>query len=146
MRRTSVLLAPLAAAALLFAGCAPQTSENNADDFQGVEQDVADAFFDFRDAVVKRDEKKVCDSYFTPELRDEIVRLAKEAGRGSTCADAISDSIQDINATEIEIEDITVSDTTAMVRIKTDLTEDDPVDTLELANDRGWRISKLPGS
>ena len=147
MRRTHLLLPTLAATALL-AGCAPQSGgESNADDFQGAEKDVAETVFDFRDAVAKRDEKEVCDSFFTSELRDEIVRTGKAAGRGSTCADSIADTIQDIDATDIEIEDISISGSEATVEIKTDLTEgDDPVDTITLADDRGWRISKLPGS
>ena len=147
MRRTHLVLPTLAAAALFVAGCAPQPNDSNADDFEGAEKDVAETVFEFRDAVAKRDEAKVCDSYFTSELRDEIVRVAKAADRGSTCADAIADTLQDIDATDIEIEDITVSGSTATVSIKTDLSEgDDPVDELTLADDRGWRISKLPGA
>jgi hypothetical protein len=147
MRRLSFALPTLAAAALLASGCAPQPTESNADDFEGKEKDVAEAVFDFRDAVAKRDEGKVCDSYLTTELRDEIERVAKEADRGSTCADAVTDTIQDIDATDIEIEDISISGTTATVEVKTDkATGEDPVDTLTLAEERGWRISALPGS
>ena len=147
MRRTNLLL-PTLAAAVLLAGCAPQSGgESNADDFQGAEQDVAETVFEFRDAVAQRDEKKVCDSFFTAELRDEIVAKGKEAGRGATCAESVADTIQDIDATKIEIEEISISGRTAEVRIKTDLTEgEDPVDTLTLADDRGWRISELPGA
>jgi hypothetical protein len=146
MRRTHLAFLPLAAAALL-AGCAPQSGgDSNADDFQGAEKDVAEAVFDFRDAIAKRDEKEVCDSFFTSELRDEIERVGKAADRGDTCSDVIADSIQDIDATDIEITDVTVEGSTATVEYKTDLSEgEDPTDTLTLEDDRGWRLSKLPG-
>lgn len=144
MRWTIALPAALAAAAFA-TGCAPQPTGSNADDFEGAEKDVAEAVIDFRDAVAQRDEAEVCDSYFTADLRDEVARKGKEAGRGSTCATAIADTLQDIDATDIEIEDVSISGSTATVRIKTDLTEgEDPVDTLTLTDDRGWRISELP--
>ena len=146
MRRTHLVL-PTLAVSLLLAGCSPQSGgDSNSDDFQGAEKDVADAVLDFRDAVVSRDEGKVCDSFFTADLREEIERVAKAADRGSTCADAISDTVADIDATDIEIVDVTISGGEATVEIKTDLTEgDDPTDTITLADERGWRISKLPG-
>ncbi|MFL5843860.1 MAG: hypothetical protein ACJ762_04135 [Solirubrobacteraceae bacterium] len=148
MRLRPVALPPIVLAVVLMApgGCG-QSSSTNTDDFEGAQKDVAEAVYDFRDAIAKRDEAKVCDSYFTSELRDEIVRVGKAADRGSTCAKAIEDSIQDIDATDIEIpkDGISISGTTATVKIKTDLTEGtDPVDTLTLTNERGWRISKLP--
>jgi ketosteroid isomerase-like protein len=149
MRLRPVALPPILLAVVLMApgGCGKANS-NNSDDFEGTQKDVAEAVYDFRDAVAKRDEAKVCDSYFTSDLRDEIVRVAKDAGRGSTCAKAIEDSLQDIDATDIEIpkDGITVTGNTATVKIKTNLTGDDPdpTDTLSLENERGWRISKLP--
>lgn len=148
MRIRPIALPPIVlAVALMAPGACGQASSSNTDDFEGTEKDVAQAVYDFRDAVAKRDEAKVCDSYFTATLRDEITRISKEADRGSTCAKAIADSIQDIDATDIEIpkDGITVEGKTATVKFKTNLTQgEDPVDTLTLANDQGWRISKLP--
>jgi hypothetical protein len=149
MRLRPIALPPLFLAVVLMApGACGQSSKSNAGDFQGTEKDVAQTVFDFRDAVAKRDEGKICDAFLTATLRDEITQAAKSADRGSTCAKGIEDSIQDIDATDITIEKggISISGTTATVRYKTDLTEgDDPIDTLTLANERGWRISKLPG-
>ena len=148
MRLRPAALPPIVLAVVLMApgGCGQSTSANT-DDFEGAQKDVAEAVFDFRDAVAKRDEAKICDSYFTDELRDEVTRVSKAAGRGSTCAKAIEESIQDIDAVDIEIPKggITISGTTATVKVKTDLTSgEDPTDTFTLANERGWRISKLP--
>lgn len=148
MRLRPLALPPVFLAVVLMApGSCGQSSQSNAGDFQGTEKDVADTVFDFRDAIAKRDEAKVCDAFFTGELRDEITRRAGAAGRGSTCAKAIEDSIQDIDATDIEIVKggISITGNTAKVRIKTNLTQGtDPIDTLTLTNERGWRISELP--
>jgi hypothetical protein len=148
MRLRPIALPPVFLAVVLMApGACGQSSKSNADDFQGTERDVAQAVYDFRDAVAKRDEAKICDAFFTGALRDEITRVAKAADRGSTCAKAIKDSIQDIDATDITIPKggIAISGNTATVKIKTDLVDDpDPTDSLTLTNERGWRISKLP--
>lgn len=150
MRLRPLAIPPILLAVVLMApGACGQSSGTNVDDFEGTQKDVAEAVYDFRDAVAKRDEAKICDAYFTAALREEVVRVGKAADRGSTCAKAIEDSIQDIDATDIEIPKggIAITGTTATVKIKTDLTEDpDPTDTLTLTNERGWRISKLPGS
>jgi hypothetical protein len=149
MRLRPVALPPILLAVVLMApGACGQANSNNADDFEGAQKDVAEAVYDFRDAVAKRDENKICDSFFTGALRDEIVRVSQGADRGSTCAKAIEDSIQDIDATDIDIpkDGITITGNTATVKVKTNLSGDDPdrTDTLTLENERGWRISKLP--
>jgi hypothetical protein len=146
MRLRPVTIIPIVlATSLLGVGACGQTSKSDTDKFTGTEKDVAQAVYDFRDAVAKRDEAKICDSFFTPQLRDEVARAGKAAGRGSTCAKAIEDSIADIDATDLSVEDVTVDGNTATVKIKTNLRQgQDPTDTLTLANERGWRISKLP--
>jgi len=146
LRPAALPLVLLVAAAAALGACGQGTTANS-DDFEGAQKEVADAVFEFRDAVSRRDEAKLCDAHFTDALRDEIVRVGRAAGRGSTCADAIEESIKNIDAVDIEIpkDGITISGTTATVKFKTDLTEgDDPTDTLTLANQRGWRVSKLP--
>jgi hypothetical protein len=149
MRPRAAVLSLLlsAAAALAAGGCTQGGVTANSDDFEGDEKAVAEAVFEFRDAIARRDEAKICDAYLTDELRDEITRVAKAAGRGSTCAKAIEESVQTIDAVDIEIpgDGITITGTDATVEIKTDLNKgEDPTDTLTLANERGWRISKLP--
>jgi len=141
------MLAVLAAAVALAACGQAQTA--NTDAFAGDQKAVAEAVYAFRDAVARRDEAKVCDSFLTAERRDELVRLAKEAGRGSTCAAAVEDTLRAIDATDIEIlqDGITVTGKTATVKIRTNLAQgEDPVDTLTLAEERGWRISELPAA
>ena len=136
----------LAAAAL---GACGQGTAADTDAFDGEDKAVAEAVYEFRDAVAKRDEARVCDSHLTGALRDEIIELAKKAERGTTCAEAVQDSIRAVDATDIEIAEggVSVTGKTATVKIKTNLTSgEDPVDTLELAEERGWRIAKLPAA
>jgi hypothetical protein len=146
MRIRPVAVIPIVlASSLLGVGACGQAQKADTDKFEGAEKDVAEAVFEFRDAVAKRDEGKICDSYFTPALREEVVSKGKAAGRGSTCAKAIEDSIADIDATDIEVTAVTIEGTTATATIKTDLSKGtDPIGSLTLANEKGWRISKLP--
>ena len=146
MRIRPVALVPVVLAySLLGVGACGQSQKADTDKFEGAEKDVAEAVFEFRDAVAKRDEGKICDTYLTSALKEEVTTKGKAAGRGSTCAKAIEDSIADIDATDIEVTDITIEGTTAIAKIKTDLSRgNDPTDALTLANEKGWRISKLP--
>lgn len=146
MRIRSVAIPPIVlAVALMAPGACGGGTKSDTSKFNGTDKDVAQAVYDLRDAVAKRDEGKICDSYFTPTLRDEVAAAGKAAKRGSTCQDAIKDSIQDIDATDLKVESVSVEGTKATVTIKTKVQKgDDPVDTLQLENVRGWRISKLP--
>ena len=146
----------LVSVALGFAviGAGPCGGGQKADtgDFKGTEKDVAQAVYDFRDAVAKRDESKICDTYFTPQLKAAVTEKGKAAGRGDTCRDVIQDPIADIDATDIKVKDIKVTGDTAVVTVTTDLNKGpDPSDTLTLENTpRGttsdWRISQLPAA
>jgi len=146
MRRRAAALPPVVlAVALMAPGACGQSTKSDTGKFSGAEKDAAQAVYDLRDAVAKRDEGKICDSYFTTALREEVARTAKAAGRGSTCADAIKDSIAVIDATDLSVERVDVKGRTATATIKTDLKQGtDPTDTLTLADERGWRVSKLP--
>ncbi len=115
--------------------------------FEGTEKDVAQAVYDFRDAVAKRDESKICDTYFTPALKEKVASDGKAAGRGDTCAKVLEDPIADIDATDIKVKDVNVTGDSATVTVTTSLnTGPDASDTLKLENDRGWRISELPSA
>ena len=132
--------------AVLGAGpCAGGGQSADTGDFKGADKDVAQAVYDFRDAVVKRDEGKVCDTYFTTDLKNAVAEKGKAAGRGDSCSKVIEDPLADIDATDIKVKDVNVTGDTATVTVTTNLTKgDDASDTLTLKNERGWRISELP--
>lgn len=148
MRLRPLALPPILLGLALVAAACAQAPSSNAGAFRGSERKVAQAVFDLRDAIAQRDYAKVCDGLFTPQLRDEVVRVGRAAGRGSTCAEVVKQSLQDVDATDIEMVrgGIAVTGSTATARIRTNLVGGarDPVDTLTLADERGWRISKLP--
>jgi hypothetical protein len=141
MRIRPVILVPaLLAFGALGAGPCGRGQSADTGDFKGTEKDVAQAVYDFRDAVAKRDESKICDTYFTAALKQSVADA-----HHSTCAKAIEDSVADIDATDIKVQDITVEGSTATVKVKTNLSKGaDPIDSLTLADEHGWRISKLP--
>ena len=145
MRLRAAAIPPVLLAVVLMApgGCGAGTTSDTSK-FSGTEKDVAQAVYDMRDAVAKRDENKVCDTYFTPALQSKLAALAKQDKRGTTCADQLQDSIQDISTTDITVESVKVSGNDATVTYKTNVPSGtDPVDTLHLTNARGWRLSQL---
>src|SRR5689334_5618529 len=106
-RLVHMLPVVLAVAAVGVGPCG-QSKSADTGDFKGAEKDVAQTVYDFRDAVAKRDESKICDTYFTAGLKEQVTAKGKAADRGSTCAKAIEDSIADIDATDIKVQDVTI--------------------------------------
>src|SRR4051812_1116426 len=133
--------------AVLGAGPCGGSQKADTKGFEGTDKDVAQAVYDFRDAVAKRDESKICDTYFTAALKAKVAASGKAADRGDTCAKAIEDPIADIDATDIKVKDVNVTGNTAPATVTTSLNKGpDASDTLKLENDRGWRISELPSA
>jgi hypothetical protein len=144
MRAAAIPPVILAAALLAPGGCGTSSSDSS-DKFKGREKQVAEAIDDLGDAARKRDSRKICDSLLTPAVRDRLAQLAKVSHRGTDCADQLEDSLQDATTLDLKVESISISGNTATARVKSDLRRGkDPVDTLELEDQRGWRISKLP--
>jgi hypothetical protein len=146
MRLRAAALPPIVLAAALMGpgACGAGGTSSDTGKFAGTEKNVAQAVYDLRDAVASRDAKKICDTYVTQELQRRLTALAKQTHRGSTCADQLKDSIQDVDATDLKVTDVQVNGNSATVRITTDLTSGkDPTDTLQLRNERGWRLSGL---
>ena len=145
MNKRLALLAPVAfAAAAIGAGpCGSTSKSSDTGNFSGAKNDVAQAVLDLRDAISKRDESKICDSLLTKSLAAQV----KGDGRGSRCADNLKDSIQDVDATDLKVQAVTISGSSATATIKTDLPsgQTDPVDTLRFAKDANgdWRLSGL---
>jgi hypothetical protein len=135
----------LAAAALAPGGCGAKS--NSSSKFSGPAKDVASAVDDLGSAARSRDAGKICDSLMTTDLRNKLAQLARVSHRGTTCKDQLKDSLQDTDSVDISVvpNGIKITGTTATVRVKTNLSRGtDPVDTLQMANQQGWRISRLP--
>jgi hypothetical protein len=144
MRAAAIPPVLLAAAALAPGGCGASSS-NSADKFQGREKQVAQTVDDLSDAARKRDASKICDELLTTELKAKLAGLARVSKRGTDCADQLKDSLQDTTSLDLKVEDVSITGNTATVKVKTNVSRgSDPVDTLQLAEQRGWRISELP--
>src|SRR4051794_7835244 len=112
MRAAAIPPIVLAAAALAPGGCGA-SSTDSAKDFQGREKQVAQTIDDVSEAARKRDARKICDEFFTPELRAKLAGLARVSGRGTDCADQLKDSLQDATALDLKVEDVAITGNTA---------------------------------
>lgn len=146
MRLRAAALPPvvLAAAAIGAGSCGTGGTSTDTSRFSGAKRPVAQAVYDLRDAVAQRDAKKICDTLVTQSLQRRLTDLAERTRRGTTCADQVQASIQDVDATDLKVADVQVSGTEATVKVTTNLTRGkDPTDTLRFADERGWRLSGL---
>jgi hypothetical protein len=146
MRLRAVALPPIVlAAALMGPGPCGSAGKSDTSKFSGTSKDVAQAVYDMRDAVAKRDQGKVCDTYFTVALKNKLAALARQDRRGSSCSDQLKDSLQDVDSTDLTVQSVKVSGNRATVTYKTKVQNGpDPTDTLQMSNEHGWRVAQLP--
>jgi hypothetical protein len=136
-RRLMTLPAVLAVATLA-AGCTAAPTNEAAEDFQGTEREVAETIDDFAAAAADRNADEICTSLFATELKDAL------GAAGANCEDAVGDQLADLNDPEIEVEDITVSGSTAEATVITPYSGEDVEQTLSLSRDGdAWRITGL---
>jgi hypothetical protein len=144
MRRVAILPVIVLAVALMAPGGCGSSTKSNVDTFHGVQKDVAQTVDDLASTARKGDARKICDAYLTAELKARLATLARKTGRGTDCAAQIKDSIRDADAFDVTVESVQVAGTRATVRVKTKTSaKRDPVDTLEMVDQRGWRIPTL---
>lgn len=133
-----------AISALALAGCTQSTTKS-AGDFQGAQKDVAQAIDDIATAAKRGDARKICDSYLSADVKAQLTRLARTSRRGTDCADQLKDSIRDADSFDVVVKSVDVTGGRATARVETRTpAERDPVDTITLVDERGWRIASLP--
>ena len=134
MRRLSLLL-PIALAALA-AGCG--ASPSSSADFEGQEKAVADQVEKIQSAGESRDAKQLCDDVLAAELRDAI------AEAGSSCEVELDKAIRDADDFELTVEDVTITGTTAVAKVRTGSDDDDETRDFEFERDGDtWRATSL---
>jgi hypothetical protein len=144
MRRAAILPVIVLAVALMAPGGCGSSTKTNVDKFQGAQKDVAQTVVDLASTARKGDARKICDAYLTAELKARLAALARTSKRGTDCAAQLKDSIRDADAFDVTVESVQVAGTRAIVRVKTKTSaKRDPVDTLQMADQRGWRIAAL---
>jgi hypothetical protein len=128
MRRVLVLLAILA-----LAGCGATAS--SAGDFEGEEARVAETVEDVQAAGAADETQRLCDELFARAL----VERFQSAG-GGDCRQEVGTALEDTDAFELTVQDVTIQGTTARARVESE----ERVRTLTLVREGGrWRVSAL---
>src|SRR5215218_5050667 len=118
-------------AACAFGGCAASQPNASAGDFEGAERDVAQVIDDLKGS---RDPEEICSRIFADDL-------AKSLAAGSRdCVEEVDAMLRDVGSTELDVEDVTISGTTARAEVR----QSGESATFELARgDAGWQITSL---
>ena len=133
MRRLPSLLALLLATGSL-AGCTAANQNASAGDFEGAERDVAQVIDDLK---TSRDPEEVCSRYLTDAFAQSL-----EAD-GHDCVDEVDATLRDVANTDMKVDDVAVSGTTATAKVS----QDGQSATFELARSgNGWQISSFGGA
>ena len=136
--RRRLLPIPLLVAALV-AGCGASTSSST--DFEGEEKAVADQVEKIQSAGEARDARQLCDEVLAKELRDAI------AAAGSSCEVELDKAIRDADDFALEVEDVTITGTTATATVRTGSGTDEQTRDFEFERDgTSWRATSLGGA
>ena len=128
----------LIAGTLLLAGCGGAGS--SADEFQGEERAVAEAVEEIQTAAERRDGEKMCRDLLARALRDRIGQA------GTSCDKEVEKALKDADAHGLDVEDVTVTGTTAKVDVRGDAGTKKRSATLSMVKEDGrWRASSLGG-
>jgi hypothetical protein len=131
-----LLAAALALVAL--AGCGA-TQESSLDRFQGPEREVAQKVEDLQRAGEGRNPEDICSDILARALVEQL-----EAA-GTTCVEEMRKAIEDADAFELEVRDVTVQGAQATARVQRG--DDGPTVTMRFARENGqWRAMSLSSS
>ena len=120
--------------ALALAGCGAEPS--SAGKFDGEEARVAETVEEIQTAGERRDAAKLCRDLVTKALREQV------AASGSSCDKEIEKALEDADAFDLEVTDVTVSGTTATAAVRGEAGDTDQTRTYRLAKEDGrWRVS-----
>lgn len=135
MKRLAVLLLVL----LPLAGCGAQAEQqSSAERFEGEQRAVAQKVEDLQAAGESRDAEEICSEILARSLVSQL-----EAA-GVACADEMEKAIDDADDYDLDVQDVTISGSTATVRVRRG--EDGPTETMEFARENGqWRATSLSG-
>jgi hypothetical protein len=133
MKRVLALLA-----VLVLAGCGQEADPSSADRFQGEERAVAEKVDELQEAGDGRDAEAICSDILARSLVQQL-----EAA-GVKCVDEMEQAIDDADDYDLDVQDVTVSGSTATARVKRG--DDGPTETMEFAKESGqWRATALSG-
>jgi hypothetical protein len=134
MKRALALLGLLAVA-----GCGTQADPSSAEKFQGEQRAVAQKIEDLQEAGESRKPEDICSEILARSLVQQL-----EAA-GVDCADEMEKAIDDADDYDLNVQDVTISGSTATARVRRG--NDGPTVTMELTRENDqWRATSLSGS
>ena len=134
MRLVAAALAVSAALALGACGAASTAGE-----FEGEEETVATVVADLQSESEKGEATQICENLLTEALQEKV------AAGSDSCASELDKALEDADAFELEVQDVSISGTTATAKVK-GVDEDDAgiVRTVELEKvGDDWRIDSF---
>ena len=135
------MLRPLLVALLLaltLAACGGTTDSTQ--DFDGAQQDVAQAIEDLEEAGQEDEPRRICQALLAKAVVDSI------EGAGGTCEEAVDKALDQTDTFSLTVESVRISGNTARARVETGVDEE-KIETIELVREGdAWKISKLPGA
>ncbi len=128
------------AGALGLGGCtAGQSSQDSTEDFRGEQRRVAQVVENLQEAAADGDGNEICQRILAEDLREAVSRASRQS-----CAEAVEDALGDVDADELQVERVRITDGTAIVRVRGEGGGDERTDTITLRRERGgWRIAQL---
>lgn len=104
--------------------------------FKGESHNVAQTISNFQSDVAAREQKKLCERDLAATVTGKLTRS------GGSCQAALKNQLQQIDATGLTIEAITVSGKKATARVKSTYSGKTAIGALTLVNEGGhWKIS-----
>jgi hypothetical protein len=133
--RAIVALIPL----LVLVGCGTTTgSSSSSKDFSAEQQKVADKIGDLSTAGSRNKPADICDDIVTADLRGKI------ATTGSDCAQEMKKAVEDADAFDLDVTDVTITGSTAKATVSTKDRDKDVKRTFTLTRQgTAWRISSF---
>jgi hypothetical protein len=132
--RRLLILSCLPVCALAVSACATSTSTSN---FKGAQHEVAQTVANLQSDVTGSDQKKIC-------TNDLAATVVTKLGGSSGCQSAIKGQLTEIDNTELNIESVKVTASTAIATVKNVYKGKKRLSKVELVKEGGkWKIAAL---
>jgi hypothetical protein len=134
MRRPLAVLLAAMLSATVAAGCGAGAGDTA--EFEGEEAKVAEVVEDLQAAADEDEARRVCTDLLAREVAQQL---------GDRCTEAIDQAFDEADTSQLAVEDVRISGTTARARVSTG-TDDEDEELVELVREGNvWRIARFAG-
>jgi len=132
-------VAGIALTSLLLGLTACGAQPSSAGDFEGEERDVAEVVENLQTSAQRGEADTICADLLHESLREQV------AAGGESCDEQMRLAVEDADAFDLAVEEVTLQGSRATVLVRGDAGEDPDVErTFELENDAGrWRVTSF---